>query len=162
MPVRTDCENTPDLERPAPHRAPWRSTQGSATSAHNTKFLKTGAEAKPLVPKEQHKTTGVPPPGHVDTDKTLSKLPVWQRTSTTLAAKYVFSYRRGDRACSHHGPRQGRCPAPRIAAHGRPRRWKRRATQQSPNWQAWVNPKLTCLPRFLESALTGRYRPPIA
>jgi hypothetical protein len=53
------------------------------------KWLKTGAEAKGLVAKEQHNTTGVPPPGQVDSDETLSKLPVWQRTSTTLAAKYV-------------------------------------------------------------------------
>jgi hypothetical protein len=57
-------------------------------NAH-TKFLKTGAEAKALVAKEQHKTTGVPPLGQVDNDETVSKLPVWQRTSTTLAAKYV-------------------------------------------------------------------------
>ena len=50
-------------------------------------FLKTGAEAKALVAKEQHKTTGVPPPGQADD---LSKLPVWQRTSTTLGAKFVY------------------------------------------------------------------------
>ena len=58
-------------------------------NTHNTKFLKTGAEAKALVAKEHHKTTGKPPPGQVDDDETLSKLPVWQRTSTTLAANYV-------------------------------------------------------------------------
>ncbi len=58
-------------------------------TTHDIKFLKTGAEAKALVAKEQHKTTGQPPLGQVDTDETLSKLPVWQRTSTRLAAKYV-------------------------------------------------------------------------
>ena len=58
-------------------------------TTHDTKFLKTGAEAKALVAKEQHKTTGKPPPGQVDDVETLAKLPVWQRTSTTLAAKYV-------------------------------------------------------------------------
>jgi hypothetical protein len=52
-------------------------------------FLKTGTEAKALVAKEQHKTTGKPPPGQADNDETLSKLPVWQRTSTKLAAKCV-------------------------------------------------------------------------
>jgi hypothetical protein len=59
-------------------------------TAHNTKWLKTGEEAKALVAKEKHKTTGVPPPGQVDDDETLSKLPVWQRTSTTLAAEHVY------------------------------------------------------------------------
>jgi hypothetical protein len=58
----------------------------SAVTAH-VKFLKTGAEAKALVAKEQHKTTGKPPPGQVDD---LFKLPVWQRTSTTLAAEFVY------------------------------------------------------------------------
>jgi hypothetical protein len=59
-------------------------------TVHNVKFLKTGAEAKALVEKEQHKTTGKPPKGQVDDVETLAKLPVWQRTSTTLAAKYVY------------------------------------------------------------------------
>ena len=56
-------------------------------TTHDIKFLKTGAEAKALVAKEQHKTTGKPPPGQVDD---VSKLPVWQRTSTTLAAEFVY------------------------------------------------------------------------
>jgi hypothetical protein len=65
-------------------------TRKSAVTTHDIKFLKTGAEAKALVAKEQHKTTGKPPPGQVDSAETLSKLPVWQRTSTTLAAQFVY------------------------------------------------------------------------
>src|SRR5690242_551000 len=59
-------------------------------TVHNVKFLKTGAEAKALIEKEAYKKTGVPPTGQSDTPETLAKLPVWQRTSTTLAAKYVY------------------------------------------------------------------------
>jgi hypothetical protein len=59
-------------------------------SSQNNKFLKTGAEAKALVEKEQHKTAGKPPKGQSDTPETLTKLPVWQRTSTALAAEFVF------------------------------------------------------------------------
>lgn len=59
-------------------------------NAHNTGWLKTGAEAKALSAKELHKTTGVPPKGQVDTPETLAALPVWKRASTTLAAKHVY------------------------------------------------------------------------
>lgn len=53
-------------------------------------FLKTGAEAKALSAKELHKLTGKPPFGAVDDEATLAALPVWRRTSTTLAAKQVY------------------------------------------------------------------------
>ena len=57
---------------------------------HNTGWLKTGIEAKALTAKELHKTTGKPPFGASDDEATLATLPVWQRTSTTLAAKQVY------------------------------------------------------------------------
>jgi hypothetical protein len=58
-------------------------------TVHNVKFLMTGAKAKALIAKEDHRKTGVPPKGQSDTPETFAKLPVWQRTSTMLAAKSV-------------------------------------------------------------------------
>jgi hypothetical protein len=58
-------------------------------TVHNVKFLMTGAKAKALIAKEDHRKTGVPPKGQSDTPETFAKLPVWQRKSTMLAAKSV-------------------------------------------------------------------------
>ena len=53
----------------------------------NAHFLMTGEAAKAASAKERHKRTGKPPAGLVDD---VAKLPVWQRTSTTLGAKHVY------------------------------------------------------------------------
>jgi len=54
------------------------------------KTLSYGLDAKALVAAEDHKKTGKPPNGQVETNDTLAMLPVWQQLSTTLAAKSVW------------------------------------------------------------------------